>query len=140
MVGFLAELDVRLRDAAHGLPGSALMIVSADHGHVTVAPERMIVLEADDSLCAHLICRPTGEPTVPVFHPLPGREEVFAAEFRKRFEAEMRTINCRELTGVDLTKPEVLQDLVSSDIPREVCFPAVATAHRLVVELLRENS
>ena len=63
-----------------------------------------------------------------------------AAEFRKRFEAEMKTISCRELTGLDLTKPEDLQDLVNSDVPKDVCFPAVAAAHRLVVELLRENS
>ena len=61
-----------------------------------------------------------------------------AAEFRKRFETEMGTISCRELTGVDLSKPEVLKELVGSDIPKEICFPAVATAFRLVVELLRQ--
>jgi len=62
-----------------------------------------------------------------------------AAEFRKRFEAEMKTISCRELTGLDLTKPEEIEDLVNSDVAQKVCFPAVATAHRLVVELLRET-
>jgi len=63
-----------------------------------------------------------------------------AAEFRKRFEAEMKTISCRELTGLDLTKPESLEDLMGSDVPQTVCFPAVATAHRLIVDLLREDS
>ena len=63
-----------------------------------------------------------------------------AAEFRKRFEAEMKTISCRELTGLDLTKPESLEDLMGSDVPQTVCFPAVATAHRLIVDLLRENA
>ena len=63
-----------------------------------------------------------------------------AAEFRKRFEAEMQTISCRELTGIDLTKPEELETLMGSDVPQKVCFPAVATAHRLVVDLLREGS
>lgn len=63
-----------------------------------------------------------------------------AAEFRKRFEAEMDTINCRELTGLDLTNPEEIEDLMRTDIAQKVCFPAVAKAHRLVVELLKENA
>jgi C_GCAxxG_C_C family probable redox protein len=63
-----------------------------------------------------------------------------AAEFRKRFEAEKNTISCRELTGIDLTQEESLKDLVNSDIPQRVCFPAVAAAHRLVVELLKETT
>lgn len=63
-----------------------------------------------------------------------------AAEFRKRFEAEMNTISCRELTGLDLTQPEEIKDLMNSDISQKVCFPAVAAAHRLVVELLKETA
>ena len=70
-------------------------------------------------------------------------EEMFdtlglAAEFRKRFEAEMNTISCRELTGLDLSAPSGAEKLMNSDVPQTVCFPAVATAHRLVVDLLQE--
>ena len=72
-------------------------------------------------------------------------EEMFsilglAAEFRKRFEAEKETINCRELTGADLTTPEGTEQYMKSDVPQTVCFPAVATAYRLVVDLLKETS
>ena len=63
-----------------------------------------------------------------------------AAEFRKRFEAEMNTTSCRELTGIDLTQEESLEELVDSDILQKVCFPAVATAHRLIVDLLKETA
>jgi len=63
-----------------------------------------------------------------------------AAEFRNRFEAEMNTISCRELTGLDLTKPEEIEELMKSGVGQKVCFPAVATAHRLVVELLKESA
>ena len=63
-----------------------------------------------------------------------------AAEFRERFEAEMKTISCRELTGIDLTKAEDMEKLVSSDIPQKVCFPAVAAAQRIAVEILKEGS
>ncbi len=62
-----------------------------------------------------------------------------ATEFRRRFEHEMNTISCRELTGLDLSKPEGIEQLMNTDIAQSVCFPAVATAHRLVVDLLRET-
>ena len=72
-------------------------------------------------------------------------EEMFsildlAAEFRRRFEAEKETINCRELTGMDLTTQEGIEQFMSSDVPQTVCFPAVATAYRLAVDLLKEAS
>jgi len=68
------------------------------------------------------------------------RISAVAQEFRRRFEAEMETINCRELTGADLTTEEGLQQYMSSDTPQRVCFPAVAVAYRLVVDLLKETS
>ena len=62
-----------------------------------------------------------------------------AQEFRRRFEAEMKTISCRELTGADLSTDEGLKQYMSSDIPQTVCFPAVGIAYRLVVDLLKKN-
>jgi C_GCAxxG_C_C family probable redox protein len=60
-------------------------------------------------------------------------------EFRRRFEAEMETINCRELTGADLSTPEGIEQFMNSDTPQTVCFPAVGVAYRLVVDLLKET-
>jgi len=60
-------------------------------------------------------------------------------EFRRRFEAEMETINCSELTGLDFTETHSLEELMNSDIPQTVCFPAVGLAYRLVIDLLREK-
>jgi len=68
------------------------------------------------------------------------RSFAVAAEFRRRFEAETETINCRELTGADLTTPGGLAAYMTSDTPMMVCFPAVATAYRIAVELLKEGS
>ena len=62
-----------------------------------------------------------------------------AGEFRRRFEAEMGDIGCRELTGLDLSAGEDLTQLMNSDVPQKVCFPAVGAAYRLVVELLHET-
>jgi C_GCAxxG_C_C family probable redox protein len=68
------------------------------------------------------------------------RELVLVQKFRRLFEAEMKTISCRELTGVDLTTEEGLEQLMNSNIPQTVCFPAVGAAYRLVVDLLKESS
>lgn len=61
-------------------------------------------------------------------------------EFRRRFEAEMKTINCRKLTGLDLSTEEGIKQLMNSDTPQTVCFPAVAAAYRIAMELLKEIS
>jgi len=61
-----------------------------------------------------------------------------AREFRRRFEDEMKTISCRELTGTDLTTEAGREALMNSDIPQTVCIPAVNTAYRLVMELLQD--
>jgi len=63
-----------------------------------------------------------------------------AQEFRRRFEAEMGHINCRELTGADLSTEEGRKQFWSSDTPLMVCLPAAGIAYRLVVDLLKESS
>ena len=63
-----------------------------------------------------------------------------AREFRRRFEAEMGDIRCRELTGLDLSTEEGLKQLMSSDTAQKVCFPAVGAAYRLLVDLLQETT
>jgi C_GCAxxG_C_C family probable redox protein len=63
-----------------------------------------------------------------------------AQDFRRRFEAEMGTINCRELTGADLATEEGIKQLMGSDLPQKVCFPAVGTAYRIVLDLLQETT
>lgn len=62
-----------------------------------------------------------------------------AREFRRRFKEEMGEVGCRELTGLDLTVEADMASLMDSDVPQRVCFPAVAAAYRLAVEILREG-
>jgi len=61
-------------------------------------------------------------------------------EFRRRFEAEMGTITCRELTGADLTTEEGIAQFMSSEMPQKTCFPAVGLAYQLVLDLLNKTS
>ena len=59
-------------------------------------------------------------------------------DFRGRLEVEMKTISCRVLTGMDLTTPGGLEELMKSGNGETVCVPAVDTAYRLVMEVLKE--
>jgi hypothetical protein len=52
----------------------------------------------------------------------------------------MGTINCRELTGSDLSTNKGIEHYMRSDKPKTVCFPAVGVAYRLVVDLLKETT
>jgi len=67
------------------------------------------------------------------------RAYALAQEFRRRFEDEMGTISCRELTGVDLTTPEGLQRFRSSDLPKTVCRRARGVAFRAVMQISDEH-
>ncbi len=57
-------------------------------------------------------------------------------EFRRRFEEKMGTISCRELTGFDLTDPKAVGEFMQSDVPKTACFPAVALAYELALDIL----
>jgi C_GCAxxG_C_C family probable redox protein len=59
-------------------------------------------------------------------------------EFRRRFEAEMGHIGCRELTGFDLSTPEGLEAYWNSDVPVRVCLRAGGVAFDIVLELLKD--
>jgi C_GCAxxG_C_C family probable redox protein len=64
------------------------------------------------------------------------RAYALAQEFRRRFEEEMGSISCRELTGLDLTTPEGVERFHSSDLPERVCQRARGVAFRAVMDLL----
>ena len=71
-------------------------------------------------------------------HPSERDARVYALtqELRRRFEAEMGHIECRELTGMDLSTPEGVKRFYASDVPQRVCLPAVGVAYGAVMELL----
>lgn len=64
------------------------------------------------------------------------RPYALTQELRRRFEAEMGHLDCRALTGMDLSTPEGIKGFYASEVPRTVCLPAVGVAYRVVTELL----
>ena len=77
-----------------------------------------------------------------------GRDEVgqpedkaqgLSGEFLRRFRDEMGSIQCRELTGIDLSTPEGLAQFRASDVPVKVCLRAVGFTYETVLGLLQEQ-
>jgi C_GCAxxG_C_C family probable redox protein len=68
------------------------------------------------------------------------REQVYALaqQVYRGFQQEMGSTICRELTGIDLSAPEGLKQLHSSNARQRVCMPAVTTGYRLAVAAIRE--
>ena len=64
--------------------------------------------------------------------------------FRQRFEEEMGSILCAELTGLDMAAVDLTMEgfanMMTASTPEKVCFPAVATAYGLVVDLLQDSA
>jgi len=82
----MGTLNAKIESLAGRLPRDTRLIVGADHGQADVPPDgRRIILPEDDPLAAMLVCKPTGEPCVPIFHVRRGQEEAFSAMFSSRF-------------------------------------------------------
>ncbi len=108
----LVDLDAILGGLAKTLSGRARIVISADHGQVDVPAEQRFILPADDPLRSQLHCQPTGEPSVPIFHVLPGREEHFAAEFNERFGEYFALVTPAEIEQLRLLGPEALSPIM----------------------------
>ncbi len=67
------------------------------------------------------------------------RAYALTQELRRRFEAEMGHVDCRDLTGMDLSTPEGVKRFYGSDVPRTVCVPAVGAAYRAAMDLLQRD-
>lgn len=64
------------------------------------------------------------------------RAYALTQEFCRRFEAATGALNCRALTGMDLSTREGVKSFYASEVPTRVCRPAVGVAYELAIELL----
>jgi hypothetical protein len=81
----LANLDRNLSQLRESLSGAVRMIITADHGQITIPEESQIVLGSHDPLLQLLSFPPTGEKRIPFFHVRPKQLERFKEEFNTRF-------------------------------------------------------
>ncbi len=101
-----AEIDRELARLHQRLSGRARLVISSDHGHVDRQVARSI--EHGDPLMELLDCPPSGEPRVPVFHVLPGRERDFHERFLDRHGDLFALLSIAELEELELLGPEPL--------------------------------
>lgn len=57
-------------------------------------------------------------------------------ELTRRFEGTMGALECRTLTGMDLSTREGVKAFYASDVPVKVCSRAVRTAYEVTIDLL----
>ena len=62
-----------------------------------------------------------------------------AKTFCQRFSEEMGTIKCKELTKLDFSMEDGLEQMMNSEVAMMVCFPAVATAFQITMDLLKSE-
>ncbi|MGB2820328.1 MAG: alkaline phosphatase family protein [Phycisphaerae bacterium] len=106
----LAVLEGHLARLCEVLAGKARVVITADHGQINAPRRRWFTLPADDTLGGLLRCRPTGEPSVPIFHVRPGMAEAFLAEFTGRFGENFALLTPDEVERLRLLGPGKLSE------------------------------
>ena len=104
----LRMIDNEMARLHEQIDGRARLVISADHGHVNVAPGKVLVLEADSSLLDDLLCPPTGDGSVPIFHVKPQRHEHFQENFCERYGEHFALLTRDEVEEMRLLGPEPL--------------------------------
>lgn len=104
----LLAVQQQLERLADGLAGRARIVVTADHGQMTIAGQH--VLTAADPLVAMLLVPPTGDGRAPLFHVRPGMHDAFATEFRARYSDDFALLTVDEVDALQLMGPSPLSD------------------------------
>jgi len=110
----LLQIDWQISSFVRVIAGRARIVISSDHGAADVTDERRFILDEDDPLAQHLLCQPTAEASVPVFHVKDGREEAFRAGFTERFGQHCALLTPDEAQALKLLGPGPLGDVMRS--------------------------
>ncbi len=112
----LLSIDRYLLKTADSLADKARIVISADHGQITVPEDRRFDLEREDTLLSYLRCIPTGEPSVPIFHTIKGEDARFYSEFKARFGDSFLLLANDQIEGLELFGPGPLSPIMKERI------------------------
>jgi len=104
------NVDHELARLARALGSRARMIVTADHGLVTIPEEGRHAIRADDELMGLLSAPVSGEPRVPLFHVQDGKGDDFETASRERYGELFALLTASEVEELCLFGPEPLAD------------------------------
>lgn len=127
-VAAIDELVRRLAAEFADLGTDARIVVSADHGHLDVPPERRHPLRASDPLLGMLDGPPSGDVRVLYFHLLEGRHYRFRELFEERFGERFVLLDADDAERLQLFGPDELTeecrhrvgDMVAISLGRDV--------------------
>ncbi len=125
-----AALERTLEGLADGLSGRARLVVTADHGGLDAAADRVHVLRASDPLARMLRSEPSGDSRVAYFHVGRGREPEFEDAFRERLGGRFFLLTAGQAERMRLLGPGPL----SAEVRRRVgTFVAVSRGADVMV-------
>ena len=104
----LSTVDRELARLSEALPPNVRLVVSSDHGMLTVPDSARHLIAADDPLLTRLRVPPSGEPRVPFFHTRDGQAAAFAQDFRARFGERFALLSTQQTDDLHLWGPEPL--------------------------------
>jgi hypothetical protein len=105
-------LDGLLEQLRRRLPDDVRIVLSADHGLVTIPTDRQFVLAQDHPLIRYLSVYPSAEATTPVFHVRPGKQEAFQRAFAAYFGDAFALVRPEEAHELGLFGPEPLHPVM----------------------------
>ena len=119
----VAAVDQELGRLAEGIDGRARLIVTADHGLVSIPNHGRQILGPDDDLMHLLRAPPSGEPRAPIFHLRPGAAQEFEGQFRRRFGTWFVLLNASEVEELELLGPATLADVTKRRLGDYLALP-----------------
>ncbi|MYA18842.1 MAG: alkaline phosphatase family protein [Chloroflexi bacterium] len=99
---------------AQALRGQAVLALSADHGHLGVNDDEVLLIREDDGLPELLAAEPAGDSRVLHFHVRPGAHEAFATRFRELFSEAFLLLTTQEVDELRLLGAEPLSELTAA--------------------------
>jgi hypothetical protein len=99
MEAALFDLDLRRALAGHGA-GETLVLLTADHGHATTDPDKMLDIVGDEELGALLRNPPAGEPRLVFLHT--DRPEAVRRHIDQRWPGQVTLLDRDELIDAGL--------------------------------------
>lgn len=102
------DVEAALSRLACEVAGKARVIITADHGLADTPRERNLVLEEGNALLTELLCPPTGDPSMLIFHAREGRAEAAKRAVAESIGEHFALITPEEAQEMQLFGPEPL--------------------------------
>jgi hypothetical protein len=103
--------------------GNTLLLVTADHGHITTYPNPAYEMRNHPELLSHLVILPTGENRLPYLYLKPGREEMVQEYVEKTWPGKFRLFPARQVIEAGLFGPGEVYPPVNERVGDLVVIP-----------------